>query len=783
MSYYNKLEKNNYNNPNSQDYDLIQITIDDREIYVPQGSTILDATDILKIKIPKFCYHGELEVAGNCRMCIVEVVGIPKPMPACALPLTNNIKIYTDSPLVRKARENSLEFLLKNHPLDCPVCDQAGECDLQDESWNFGTDCSRSQDQKRSVQNKEFGPLVRTEITRCIHCTRCVRFITEVAGEESLGTLTRGVNTEIGTYIEQNLNNELSGNLTDLCPVGALTSKHPIVNSRYRPSELDHFLSIDPLDPLGSSVKVDYKNSDLIRITPVKNERLNGEWIGDKGRYCIDAFYLDRFVNTYYTRDHYYQEYDQDGTFSKVEITNPFFFSETLKGLGRHFSEGAGYEYKNKFNNEFKIGIILGDGVDILTALKVENLFKNFQSNRLEQNKIFKATLHNSPNLTLPQSDILNIDQIVDSDFIFLLGTDVKKECPVLNAKIIKYYNQGNIKDLLYLGPKTKNTLPVINLGHTLNDENELIRLFTEYQLNNKSILESIKIAKNPIIILGDAILNHPRSKQIINFLESIDMKFFAGEGEHSLKSNRLLHTLHPSITAAARKVHNYTDSLEDALNSDIVVCVNCGDNFDLESYRSKILMEFLNNQDRTEDRNLYDHNDGRPTPRYVFIGSNLKVEHSSQFDVIIPHETILTTDGIHINTVGDLLKITVPNSLKVFPTLNFLDQHYLITHSQNLVDHKGYYPFTNEDLVNIEKKTNAIHKMHNITFNIKDTFTYKDTKGMLIIKDSNFFKESYTNYSGENYTLVSPIQDYYLSDQFCRSSLVLQTASKTFNK
>jgi NADH dehydrogenase (ubiquinone) Fe-S protein 1 len=266
---------------------MIKIEINGTEFLLKSNLSVLEACKYVGIHIPRFCYHETLSVAGNCRMCLVEVANSPKPVASCALPILNNMKIFVDTPLVKKARENVLETLLLNHPLDCPICDQGGECDLQDQTKLFGSDYSRFFFSKRGVEDKYCGPLIKTIMTRCIHCTRCVRFGIEVAGVEYLGTLNRGTHTEIGGYISQSFNSEISGNVIDLCPVGALTSKPYAFKAR--PWELRTTESIDLTDGTGSNVFVNFKETEILRIIPKINKNINGSIITDKARFSNDS--------------------------------------------------------------------------------------------------------------------------------------------------------------------------------------------------------------------------------------------------------------------------------------------------------------------------------------------------------------------------------------------------------------------------------------------------------------------------------------------------------------
>ncbi|HKT54378.1 MAG TPA: NADH-quinone oxidoreductase subunit NuoG, partial [Caulobacteraceae bacterium] len=263
------------------------------EVEFQPGMTVLQVAELAGEEIPRFCYHERLSIAGNCRMCLVEVKpGPPKPQASCALPAAENQEIFTNTPMVKKAREGVMEFLLINHPLDCPICDQGGECDLQDQSMGYGRDGSRYHENKRAVEEKFMGPLIKTVMTRCIQCTRCVRFITEVAGQSEIGLISRGEDVEITTYLEQAVTSELSGNVIDLCPVGALTSKPYAFNAR--PWELKKTESVDVMDALGSAIRVDARGPAVLRVLPRTNDDVNEEWISDKTRHIVDGLRSQR---------------------------------------------------------------------------------------------------------------------------------------------------------------------------------------------------------------------------------------------------------------------------------------------------------------------------------------------------------------------------------------------------------------------------------------------------------------------------------------------------------
>ncbi len=274
-----------------------KLTIDGGEIEVPAGTTILQACELAGIEVAHFCFHERLAIAGNCRMCLVEVEKSPKPIASCAMPVGEGMVVHTKSPKALKAQKGVMEFLLINHPLDCPICDQGGECDLQDQAMAYGFDRGRFDENKRAVRDKDFGPLVETHMTRCIHCTRCIRFLTEIAGVEELGATGRGEDMEIGTYIERALGSELSANIIDLCPVGALTSKPYAFVAR--PWELSKTESIDVLDAVGSNIRVDARDGQVLRVLPRVNEAVNEEWISDKTRYAVDGLRRRRLDRPY----------------------------------------------------------------------------------------------------------------------------------------------------------------------------------------------------------------------------------------------------------------------------------------------------------------------------------------------------------------------------------------------------------------------------------------------------------------------------------------------------
>ena len=323
-----------------------KVVVNNKEVEFEEGMTVLQTCELAGIEIPRFCYHERLSIAGNCRMCLVELEKSPKPIASCAMPATDGMKIKTNTPFVDKARKGVMEFLLANHPLDCPVCDQGGECDLQDQSLFYGFDHSRYTENKRQVNEKYMGPLIKTIMTRCIHCTRCIRFATEVAGITEFGGIGRGEDTEITTYLERSMESELSANVIDLCPVGALTSKPYAFQTR--PWELKKTESIDVMDAVASNIRIDSYGWEVKRILPRLNNNINEEWISDKTRYACDGLLKQRLAKPYKKENGKLMECPWDEAIdlisSKIKETNP-------KTIAGHIGDMASMETINSFKN------------------------------------------------------------------------------------------------------------------------------------------------------------------------------------------------------------------------------------------------------------------------------------------------------------------------------------------------------------------------------------------------------------------------------------------------
>jgi len=461
-----------------------KVIVNNIEIEFEEGMTVLQACELAGAEIPRFCYHERLSIAGNCRMCLVEIEKSPKPVASCAMPASDGMKIKTNTLFVDKARKGVMEFLLANHPLDCPVCDQGGECDLQDQSLFYGFDKSRYTENKRQVKEKYMGPLIKTQMTRCIHCTRCIRFANEVAGIPELGATGRGEDTEITTYLEKSMESELSANVIDLCPVGALTSKPYAFEAR--PWDLKKTETIDVMDAVGSNIRVDTCGWEVKRILPRVNDDINEEWISDKTRYACDGLLKQR-LDTPYIRE--------NGKLRKSS------WNETLKLLVK----------KLKLFNSNEIGGLVGDLADLEMIYSFKNLFeKCIGSNNIEcrQDRIYI-----NPQERMNYIFNSTINGIENSDFILLVGTNPRLEATILNARIRKSYLKNKLK-IYSIGDAGDLTYPYQIIGSSTSVIKEIIS-------GNHLISNKIKKAKKPIVILGDSALYGKSGKYVFESIKS----------------------------------------------------------------------------------------------------------------------------------------------------------------------------------------------------------------------------------------------------------------------
>jgi len=463
---------------------MVKITIDGTEHEVEPGMTVMQACEYVGIEIPRFCYHERLSIAGNCRMCLVDMERSPKPVASCAMPVADGMVIATDTPEVRKMRKGVMEFLLINHPLDCPICDQGGECDLQDQAMGYGIDHSRYHDNKRAVKNKDFGPLIKTIMTRCIHCTRCVRFATEIAGVPELGSTGRGEHTEIGTYVEHALSSELSGNMIDLCPVGALTSGPYAFAAR--PWELKKTESVDVLDAVGSNIRVDARGPEVLRILPRLNDDLNEEWISDKSRFACDGLRRQRLDQPYVRRDGKLQPADWDEAFAAI--------ADAAGGIS-----GAA------------MAAIAGDLADCESMLALKDLMTALGSANIDCRQD-GAKLDASVRASyLFNTSIAGIEE---ADALLLVGCNPRLEASVLNARIRKRWVGGNFR-VGVIGADVDLTYETEHLGTDIKDLEGIAA-------GRSDFAKHLKDVEKAMIIVGQGALTGPQGAAVLGLARRV---------------------------------------------------------------------------------------------------------------------------------------------------------------------------------------------------------------------------------------------------------------------
>lgn len=455
-----------------------KLTIDGVEIEVDPGVTILQAAEQSGAEIPRFCYHDRLSIAGNCRMCLVEVEKSPKPVASCAMPVGEGMVVHTKSEKAVKARNGVMEFLLINHPLDCPICDQGGECDLQDQALAFGHDRGRYGETKRAVKDKYMGPIVSTIMTRCIHCTRCVRFVEEIAGVAEIGATGRGEDTEITTYLEESLTSELSGNVVDLCPVGALTNKPYAFTARSW--ELRKTESVDVMDAVGSNIRIDSRGREVMRVLPRLNEWINEEWLADKSRNACDGLKSQRLDQPYVRRDGKLQPAEWSDAFDAI--------ADKLEGVSGD-----------------KIGALTGDMVDCESTLALKDLMAALGSANMDCRQDGAAV-----DPTVRASYLFNttIAGIEEADAILLIGTNPRKEAPILNARIRKRFVAGGVK-IGVIGE-------AVDLSYDYEHLSDTADTLAKIADGSHPFAQVLKDAENPMLVLGMGALSRADGAAIL---------------------------------------------------------------------------------------------------------------------------------------------------------------------------------------------------------------------------------------------------------------------------
>ena len=482
-----------------------KLTIDGTEVEVEAGLTVLQACEIAGKEIPRFCFHERLSIAGNCRMCLVGMERSPKPVASCAMPAGEGMVIYTDTPEVLKMRRGVMEFLLINHPLDCPICDQGGECDLQDQAMGYGLDRGRYAENKRSVKDKYMGPLIKTIMTRCIHCTRCIRFATEIAGVPELGATGRGENMEVGTYVEGALSSELSGNMIDLCPVGALTSKPYAYNAR--PWELKKTESIDVTDAVGANIRVDVRGDAVLRVLPRLNEDVNEEWISDKARFSYDGLGRQRLDQPYIRRDGKLTAATWDEAFATI--------SDAVKGVSGD-----------------KIGALAGNLADAESMFALKGLMTSLGSGNVDC-RVDGAAI--DPSCRAGYLFNTTIAGIEKSDVCLIIGSNPRVEAAVLNARLRKRWSISEYPVGL-IGEAADLTFPHEHLGTGTKTLKEVASGKHEFS-------KILKAAKNPMLIIGQGALTRADGAAVLALTRQVAEEFGMIDEESNWNGFNLLHT------------------------------------------------------------------------------------------------------------------------------------------------------------------------------------------------------------------------------------------------
>lgn len=511
----------------------IEVFIDDQPVMVLPGTTVLQAAAQVGVEIPRFCYHERLAVAGNCRMCLVEVEKSPKPVAACAMPVMKGWRIKTNSEMTRRAREGVMEFLLANHPLDCPICDQGGECDLQDQAMSFGSDRSRFTDidhaGKRAVEDKDIGPLVKTIMTRCIHCTRCIRFASEVAGVDDLGTTGRGNDMQVGTYVEKLFLSELSGNVIDLCPVGALTNKP--YSFAARPWEIRRVDSIDVLDAVGSNIVVNTRTGEVLRILPRENEDINEEWLSDKSRFACDGLKRQRLITPMLRKP--------DGELEAVE------WETALIGVAQAVKSAGN-----------KVAAVAGSLVDAEQLVAVKDLLNRLGSELLCTEQKF-PTADGTSGTDFRSNYLLNssIAACEDADLVLLVGTNPRYEAPLLNTRLRKGYVHKE-QDIALIGPQVDLSYHYEHLGNSSSTVQDIAS-------GKHPFAQRLKSAKRPLIIVGANALSRSDGKAFLSALHS-----FANTLKPEDKDWKVWNVLQTNASQVAALDVGYKPGVDDVISA-----------------------------------------------------------------------------------------------------------------------------------------------------------------------------------------------------------------------
>ena len=677
---------------------MVKLIINNKTLDVENGITVLQACEIAGIEIPRFCYHERLSIAGNCRMCLVEMENSSKPVASCAMPVAEGMNIKTNSELVEKARKGVMEFLLINHPLDCPICDQGGECDLQDQAMAYGKGFSRFNEGKRAVSNKNLGPLIKTHMTRCIHCTRCVRFNEEIAGNYQLGAIGRGENTEITSFLEKNIDSELSGNVIDLCPVGALTSKPYAFIAR--PWELKKTDSIDVFDALGSNIRVDSKGDKVLRVLPRINEDINQEWISDKTRFAYDGLNHQRLDRFYFR-----------GNASKLsEISEDRCF-EILKNK----------LLKTKDNKFFSL---VGNTLDCESVFSFKLFLDKLNLKNYDCRQDQSFFIPSKRFSYLFNSKISGIDE---SDLCVLIGTDLRKEAPLINARLRQRIKYSDVKfQVLNFGEKNSN-LDSLNIGKDF------------YSLNNlkdPKYKNLLKKSKKPIFIIGQGPLISDEAENLFYFILDIYNK---SNSVSSWSGFNVLQNYSGRVGALDLKFYN-----KNSVNKDFVSNI----------YNGKYDVLYLLSADELDFDKI-------PSKTFVIYQGHHGDRAVKRADLIIPTSCFTEKEGIYVNMEG---RPQISRQVKM-PIAGVSNPwHFFQKLSKYLnVDHIGYENFS---------------ELRSIMFK-----EIPHLSKISLLSENNLPKLKPPKVKLSKSILKPSIDNFYMTDSVSRNSPVMSSCSSQMQK
>jgi len=708
----------------------ITIFINDKEYKMPKGITIIQACEKAMIDVPRFCYHERLSIAGNCRMCLVEIEQSPKLVASCAITITGGMKIQTNTVTVKKAREGLLELLLANHPLDCPICDQGGECDLQDQAMVYGSDRGRYKEYKRAVEDKDCGPLIKTVMTRCIHCTRCIRYATEVAGLPILGTTGRGNNMEVGTYINKGFDSEISGNVIDLCPVGALTSKPYAFTAR--PWELKSTESIDILDRMCSNLRIDVRGAEIMRILPRLNEKINEEWITDKARFAFDSLKKQRITTPLLKT--------KEGTIKKTN------WKELLDILGMNL--------QNRKKEEWNVSVFLGKYMD-LNSLYILKKNQGLFDSIIHEDSI-KSTYVDSvgykrhadtSSASFKEDYTFNsyIQGIDTADFCLMVGIDIKSELPLLNARIRKRFVTNTGFKVFNIGTSLNATYPIKNAGLTIHD-------FYMFIKGKHPLCKQFMNAKKPIIIIGSDFFKAKEYRLLLDKLQKViqDIQCFN----------------HSCINYIKKSV-GFINHLEVGLNTtDSIKPIKPT----VDKNNLIILSEVQNTTEVLSILKQYKKYSNK-TNIIIYIGTHGS-ELAKYADYILPASAYTEKQAYYSNIEGFIQETNIATRPPGDSRENWRIYHVLCS----IILHSTHF---------IESCTNLNHKQIHLSlfndYNITNML-HNQTSNYHRIKISLFKKQNITHFRTKTSTiLTNSISNYYLSDLITENSKIMAQCSTHF--